>query len=183
VAFLTLTEQEHPMIRKLLMTVCLPLLIAALAAQAMALDQQEFDRILQLKMEDLTAEASALLEKKYSEEDWDAFKFPKFVFSNDPVETGYRIAVKEPEMLRKIPCYCFCDAMGHKSLLDCFVKDGKAGGKYDDHAVSCNICYGQAMLALLWKNAGASDEEIIKGMERKFEGLLKQRGGEAQTGG
>jgi hypothetical protein len=58
------------------------------------------------------------------------------------------------------------DAMGHKNLLHCFLKDSKVGGKYDDHAVGCNICYGQAMLALLWKNAGASDEETLKGMER-----------------
>ena len=163
------------MIRNVLMTLFLPLLIAILAAPAMAVDQKEFDRILDLKMEELTAEASTLLEEKYPGEDWDAFRFPKYAFSNDPVETGYRIAVKEPEMLRKIPCYCFCDAMGHKSLLDCFVKEGKVGGEYDDHAVACNICYGQAMLAFLWKNAGASDEEILKGMERKFAGLLKQR--------
>lgn len=35
------------------------------------------------------------------------------------------------------------------------------------------------MLAFLWNNAGASDAEILKGMQRKFEGLLKQR---EQTG-
>ena len=168
--------------RKSLFTLCILLLAVFFAVPATAVDQQEFDRILHLNMEDLTAEASALLEKKYPEEDWDAFKFPKFVFSSDPVETGYRIAVKEPEMLRKIPCYCFCDAMGHKNLLDCFLKDGKVGGKYDDHAVSCNICYGQAMFALLWQNAGATDEEILTGMDRKFEALLKQRGEETHTG-
>lgn len=164
--------------RKLLSTLCLPLLIAVLATPAIAVDRQEFDRILQLKMEDLTAEASALLEKKYPDEDWDAFRFPKFVFTSDPVETGYRIAVKEPDVLRKIPCYCFCDTMGHKTLLDCFLKDGEAGGAYDDHAVACNICYGQAMLAFLWKNAGASDEEIREGMEKKFEYLIQKGAGQ-----
>jgi hypothetical protein len=170
------------MMRKLLLILWFSLMSTILAVPAFAVDQQEFDRILQLKMTDLTEEASVLLEKKYPEEDWDAFRFPKFVFSSDPVETGYRIAVKESETLRKIPCYCFCDAMGHKNLLHCFFKEGKVGGEYDDHAVGCNICYGQAMLAFLWKNAGAGDEKILKGMEQKFEGLLKQRGKNAHAG-
>ena len=25
------------------------------------------------------------------------------------------------------PCYCFCDAMGHKSLLNCFFEKGEGG--------------------------------------------------------
>jgi hypothetical protein len=139
--------------------------------------QKEFGRIAALKMADLTREAAVLLEKKYPDEDWDAWKFPSFVFTSESVEVGYKIAVKESGLLgnpdiavkeKSIPCYCFCDAMGHKSLLHCFWKEGKPGGKFDDHAAGCNICYGQAMLAFLWKNLGASDQEILKGMEKKF---------------
>lgn len=158
-------------------------LLTPLAAAGMdERQQQEFDRIAGLKMADLTREAAALLEKKYPDEDWDAWKFPSFVFAGESVEIGYKIAVKEPELLgnpdiavkeQGIPCYCFCDAMGHKSLLHCFWKKGKAGGKFDDHAAGCNICYGQAMLAFLWKNLGASDQEILVGMEKKFERLRK----------
>jgi hypothetical protein len=105
-----------------------------------------------------------------------------FVFTSESVEVGYKIAVKESELLgnpdiavkeQSIPCYCFCDAMGHKSLLHCFWKEGKAGGEFDDHAAGCNICYGQAMFAFLWKNLGASDQEILKGMEKKFGHLPK----------
>jgi hypothetical protein len=158
-------------------------LLAPLAASGVDEKQkQEFDRIASLKMADLTKEAAALLEKKYPNEDWDVWKFPSFVFTSESVEVGYKIAVKEPELLgnpdiavkeQSIPCYCFCDAMGHKSLLHCFWKEGKPGGKFDDHAAGCNICYGQAMLAFLWKNLGASDQEILKGMEKKFGHLTK----------
>lgn len=102
------------------------------------------------------------------------------------MEVGYKIAVKEPALLGNpdiavkgsdlsIPCYCFCDAMGHKNLLYCFWKEGKVGGEFDDHGANCNICVGQAMLAFLWKNLGATEQEILKGMERKFERLLKER--------
>jgi len=153
--------------------------------QATAMDakqKQEFDRIANLKMAELTLEASALLEKKYQNEDWEKWNFPSYVFTSESVEVGYKIAVKEPGLLgnpdiavkeQGIPCYCFCDAMGHKSLLHCFWKEGKVGGRFDDHAAGCNICYGQAMLAFLWKNIGASDKEILTGMEKKFEHLPK----------
>jgi len=160
-------------------------LLVPLAAAGMDdKQQQEFDRIASLKRADLTREAAALLEKKYPDEDWDKWRFPSYVFTNESVEVGYKIAVKEPELLgnpeitvkeKGIPCYCFCDAMGHKSLLHCFLKNGEVGGKFDDHAAGCNICYGQAMLAFLWKNLGASDQEILKAMEKKFGHLPKPK--------
>lgn len=168
-----------------LLTLFACLLVPLAAAGMDEKQQQEFDRIAGLKMADLTRESAALLDKKYPDEDWDAWKFPSYVFTSESVEVGYKIAVKEPELLgnpditvkeQGIPCYCFCDAMGHKSLLHCFWKKGKAGGKFDDHAASCNICYGQAMLAFLWKNLGASDQEILKGMEKKFGHLAKPEG-------
>lgn len=139
--------------------------------------RKEFDRIANMKMADLTRESAALLEKKYPEQDWEASNFPSFVFTSESVEVGYKIAVVEPELLgsanvavmdQGIPCYCFCDVMGHKNLLSCFWQEGKAGGTFDDHAAGCDICNGQAMLAFLWKNLGASDQEILQGMEKKF---------------
>ncbi len=39
---------------------------------------------------------------------------------------GYEVAREIPEVLAQIPCFCGCEAVGHKNLLDCFV---------DDHAV------------------------------------------------
>jgi hypothetical protein len=39
---------------------------------------------------------------------------------------GYQIAKEIPEILARVPCFCGCEAVGHESLLDCFV---------DDHAV------------------------------------------------
>jgi hypothetical protein len=151
------------------------ILMAALLlfpATAMGLDHKEFDRILNLGMEDLTREAKVVLDRRYADEDWESYRFPRYVFTSDAVETGYRIAVKEPQLLASVPCYCFCEAMGHQNLLQCFVKKGKRL-RFDDHAVGCNICFGQAMLALLWQEMGADEEEIRQGMERKFAALLR----------
>lgn len=172
-------------LKKFALLMVITSLFVPLSATAMdAQQQQEFDRIAGLKMAELTKESAALLEKKYPIEDWDKWRFPSYVFTNESVEVGYKIAVKEPELLgnpdiavkeQGIPCYCFCDAMGHKSLLHCFWKKGEVGKKFDDHAAGCNICYGQAMLAFLWKNLGASDQEILKGMEKKFGHLTRPK--------
>ncbi len=153
-------------------------LAAPVSVMAMSDEQQqEFDRILKLKMGELTKEAADLLDEKYPDEDWDAHEFPEYVFTSESVEIGYMIAVVEPEVLTINACYCFCDAMGHESLLNCFVKKKKPmfGSRFDDHGADCTICYGEAMLAFLWKNMGATDQEIVAGMEKKFERLLKAR--------
>lgn len=162
-------------------------LLLFMSSVSFALDneqKQRFEQIYNMDMTQLTAAAEELLAEKYPDEDWDKYRFPSYVFTNDSVETGYRIAVKEHRLLGEanvsgkdavIPCYCFCDSMGHKNLLYCFWKNGAPGGKYDDHAANCNICYGQAMLAFLWDNLGATHDEIIAGMEKKFSRLIKMR--------
>ncbi len=110
------------------------IVLLALPAYAMTSEQKkEFDRIANLKMSELTEEAIKAFEKKYPNEDWSRYNFPQFVFTNDATETAYKIAVKEPGLLSKITCYCFCDRMGHQSLLYCFVQDGKPGGEFDRH--------------------------------------------------
>ena len=38
----------------------------------------------------------------------------------------------------QLPCFCWCDRIDHKSLLDCFV---------DEHAEYCGICQDSALWA------------------------------------
>jgi hypothetical protein len=112
----------------------LALLLMSAPVFAMSEPQtKEFDRIASLSMVQLTEEAAKALDKKYPGEDWAKYNFPQFVYTNDSTEIGYRIAVKEPGLLSKITCYCFCDRMGHQSLLYCFFKEGKAVGEFDPH--------------------------------------------------
>jgi hypothetical protein len=40
---------------------------------------------------------------------------------------GYQIAKEIPEILVQLPCFCDCEAIGHESLLDCFI-DGHGVG-------------------------------------------------------
>ncbi len=51
---------------------------------------------------------------------------------------SYRVARQIPQVLMQLPCYCWCDRIDHKSLLDCFA---------DDHAEFCGICQDSAFWA------------------------------------
>jgi len=147
------------------------LLLAGFSLPAFAMDaqqQKEFDKIQNLPEQALTERVTAALQKKYPEKNWAAYHFPPFVSRNESSEAGYKIAVKEPELLKKIHCACACEVAGHKNLLDCFLKQGKSG-VYERHASLCTICYSQAMLAFIWAELGASDHEIAAGMKTKSE--------------
>lgn len=166
-------------------TLLLILMLFPFAAVAMDENQQQrFDQIMKMKMSQLTEATEELLEKKFPDHDWDQYNFKDYTFISDSVEMGYRVAVVAPRLLGQIdatatdqgiPCYCFCDAMGHRDLLACFLKDGKLDNGYDDHAANCNICYGQAMMAFLWQDAGASHDEIQAGMKVKFARMIEMQ--------
>src|SRR5512136_818498 len=103
-------------------------LLFVLAGYASAADQEkEFQAISKMHFKELAERSKAVLEKKYPGEQWEKYKFPKYVYINDAVLAGYKIAAKEFDLLAKFHCYCFCEEMGHKNLAYCFFKQGKAG--------------------------------------------------------
>jgi hypothetical protein len=130
--------------------------------------KKELDEIGRMDLKQLTPKARIALDKKYPGEDWEKYKFPKYVYINDSVQTAYKIAVKNPELLAKLPCYCFCEPMGHKNLAYCFLKNGVAKGKFDDHASTCNICVTEAMVAFLWVEIGATEAEMQEVMKEIY---------------
>jgi hypothetical protein len=58
------------------------------------------------------------------------------------VQQAYQFNVANPEVMKQIPCYCGCGAMGHTSNYSCYVTGMGADGKinYDTHALGCSIC-------------------------------------------
>ncbi|OGO65158.1 MAG: hypothetical protein A2029_17000 [Chloroflexi bacterium RBG_19FT_COMBO_47_9] len=58
------------------------------------------------------------------------------------VQQAYQFAVANPEIMKQIPCYCGCGAMGHASNYACYVSDVDENGvvRYDTHALGCSIC-------------------------------------------
>ncbi len=61
----------------------------------------------------------------------DALPLPKILpagqFRIPVVAKAYRIAARIPEVLAQQPCYCWCDKIGHGSLVDCFATEHGAG--------------------------------------------------------
>ncbi|MBI2353892.1 MAG: hypothetical protein HYV06_02485 [Deltaproteobacteria bacterium] len=152
------------------LTFVLITLLVGLSFPALAMDrrqEREFDRVSAMPMDELTESAGAALQKRYPDEKWQSHRFPDYVFTNESTEAAYKIAVKRPELLAKIPCYCSCEQIGHKNLLYCFFDNG-APGVFNRHASFCTICYGEAMRAFLWAELGATDQEILEGMKKKY---------------
>jgi hypothetical protein len=85
----------------------------------------------------------------------DARPFPQTMdpaqFQNANSREAYSVAKAIPDVLAQQPCYCYCQRMGHRSLLDCF---------RDLHATSCDICINEARLAGQLNRQGKTAGEI-----------------------
>jgi hypothetical protein len=58
------------------------------------------------------------------------------------VQQAYQFAVANPDVMKQVPCYCGCGAMGHTSNYACYVSDVDVNGNvsFDTHALGCSIC-------------------------------------------
>ena len=58
------------------------------------------------------------------------------------VQQAYQFAVAHADLMKGLPCYCGCGALGHKSNYACYVQDVDASGAitFDGHALGCTIC-------------------------------------------
>jgi hypothetical protein len=78
------------------------------------------------------------------------------------VQQAYQFAVANPDVMQKLPCYCGCGAMGHKSNYACYVSGTDANGKpvFDTHALGCSICVDITQDAMRLLKEGKSIAEI-----------------------
>jgi hypothetical protein len=85
---------------------------------------------------------------------------PDYVMASDRgVQLAYQFAVDRPDVMQWMVCYCGCgDHSGHKSALNCFVKEG--GRSFDDHGSNCDVCVGIALDAMTMTEEGRSLSEI-----------------------
>src|SRR4030066_1171032 len=58
------------------------------------------------------------------------------------VQQAYQFALANPDVLKQIPCYCGCGAIGHTSNYSCYVSgvDANEKASFDTHALGCSIC-------------------------------------------
>ncbi|MFQ5887354.1 MAG: PCYCGC motif-containing (lipo)protein, partial [Candidatus Hydrothermarchaeales archaeon] len=80
---------------------------------------------------------------------------------------AYTIATEMPEILEKMPCYCSCVRVGHKSLKDCFLS---SNGGYSQHGANCNLCIYEALDVKKWHEGGLDIKEIRSRIDEKYGG-------------
>ena len=78
------------------------------------------------------------------------------------VREAYQFAVAHPDLLRQIPCYCGCGAMGHTSNYACYVKAVKPDNTetYDEHALGCSLCVDITQDVMRLSGEGKSAQAI-----------------------
>jgi len=71
---------------------------------------------------------------------------------------GYELAARIPGVISQLPCYCFCERIGHTSLHTCFESA---------HGAHCGICLKEVYFAYqqtkLKKSPAQIRDGIIKG--------------------
>ena len=97
---------------------------------------------------------------------------PAFVHTSAASEEAYAYALYHPEVVRWMPCYCGCGGMGHRSNLDCYLKEGMPGARtvFEEHASYCQICVDTTLLAKKMYSQGRSLGEIRQAVDRTFGG-------------
>ena len=93
-------------------------------------------------------------------------EFPSYVYSSDRVLQAYEAAVRMPEVLKFMPCYCGCgEAQDHQNLKDCFFN---ADGSLNDHGAFCEVCDMEVADIVQWQEEGYSLEQIRGLIDDKY---------------
>ncbi|MGH9202867.1 MAG: PCYCGC motif-containing (lipo)protein [Vicinamibacterales bacterium] len=88
------------------------------------------------------------------------------------VRAAYAFAGHRAELLQYIPCYCGCERHGHRSNLDCYVKDRTPAGipQWDTHSLTCGICLDVTRDVMHLDAAGRPVTEIREAIEARYAG-------------
>jgi hypothetical protein len=98
---------------------------------------------------------------------------PVFAQADARTQEAYAFAMAAPQVLKWIPCYCGCGAMGHGSNADCFFKptrEGLSSLTFEEHASYCGICVDTALMAKQMLGEGQSLRAIRNAVDSTFGG-------------
>lgn len=68
---------------------------------------------------------------------------------------AYELAAKIPGVLNQLPCYCYCERIGHKSLHTCYESD---------HGAHCGICMKEVFYAYEQTKLGKTPAQVRAGI-------------------
>jgi len=96
-------------------------------------------------------------------------QLPQYALRNSEVETAYRYVVDNSGKMEKLPCYCNCYKLGHRSVKDCFInKTGEERVVFNDHGANCGICYSIILDAKRLLSDNNSIKEVRSFVDDKY---------------
>lgn len=86
------------------------------------------------------------------------------------VQQAYQFALANPDVMKQVPCYCGCGAMGHTSNYSCYVAGNNADGstKFDSHALGCSLCVDITQDTMRLLKEGKSVKDIRAYVDSKY---------------
>ena len=68
---------------------------------------------------------------------------------------AYQLAAKIPGVINQLPCYCYCERIGHKSLHTCYESN---------HGAHCGVCMKEVFYAYEQTKLGKKPAQIRAGI-------------------
>jgi hypothetical protein len=94
---------------------------------------------------------------------------PAYVRQNQRTEAAYAFALQTGNVIEWMPCYCGCDAMDHRSNLDCYLKSTPGSRvTWEEHASYCQICVDITLTAKKLLGEGKSLLAIRTAVDRTY---------------
>jgi hypothetical protein len=78
-------------------------------------------------------------------------------FQRDYQVHAYELAAKIPNVIYQLPCYCYCDRIGHGSLRSCYEST---------HAAHCSACMKELYFAYEMHKQGKTATQIRAAIEK-----------------
>ncbi|MCL7475462.1 MAG: PCYCGC domain-containing protein [ANME-2 cluster archaeon] len=107
-------------------------------------------------------------------DNYDDLNLPSYAYNNPVTLKAYGYTLKNSVVVEKIPCYCGCGGMGHKSLKNCFISDD---GAYSSHASNCDICVGEVIRIKNLFDSGMYISEIKRIIDDEYRRYGPDNGG------
>jgi hypothetical protein len=96
---------------------------------------------------------------------------PAYVRQAQRTEAAYAFTLQTGNVIDWMPCYCGCDAMGHRSNLDCYFKRASAGSTriaWEEHASYCQVCVDITLTAKKLLSEGKPLLAIRQAVDRTY---------------
>ena len=94
---------------------------------------------------------------------------PELRLADERIQLAYRFAAANPDIVKQMPCFCGCGALGHTSVHSCFVaRETEDAVEWEPHGAGCSICVDIVLDALRLTEEGQDVGAVRDYISRTF---------------